>query len=96
MAAVRKDTGRWIVTAVAILVVIFTLFIMGRNIISIFQSYSAVRHLEQERKMYETSIAEDSILLERLSHDEYLERYAREKYHMQREGEEVFLVVGND
>ena len=49
-------------------------------------------NLEEQRDHFRARIVEDSTLLERLNYDEYLEQYAREKFHMQRPNEYIYIV----
>ncbi|MBO5903220.1 MAG: septum formation initiator family protein [Tidjanibacter sp.] len=58
-----------------------------------------VRHIRQrveemtaERDMYRAQIEADSIFLENLKQDDFLERYAREKFYMKEEGEEIYVI----
>lgn len=48
--------------------------------------------LNEEKARYEESIRKDSLLIEQLKNDEFLEQYARERYFMQRPNEQVFIV----
>ena len=57
-----------------------------------FSVHHRIRLLKREKAIYEKRIAEDSILLEKLQYDEYLEQYAREHYHMQRHNEDVYII----
>lgn len=41
---------------------------------------------------YEAKLASDSTFIENMKNKEFLERYAREHFHMQREGEMVYIV----
>ena len=68
----------WIVATAVI--VVFTVFVVGRNALTREQSY------------YSEKIAQDSTLLERLKYDDYLEEYARENYHMQGRNEHVYII----
>ena len=47
--------------------------------------------LKAEREAFEVQIERDSLFLENLKDDAFLEKYAREKFYMHAEGEEVFL-----
>ncbi len=80
----------WIVTTGIILV--FTVFLVGRNLLHTVKIRRQIAVLEREKKQYSERIAQDSALLERLKYDDYLEEYARERYHMQRRGEQVYLL----
>ena len=87
---IRLGERFWITLTPAI--ILFTLFIIGRNLLTVIKSYRRIHLLEHEKALYEKRIAEDSILLEKLQYDEYLEQYAREHYHMQRPNEDVFII----
>ncbi len=79
----------WAITAA---IVLFTLFVIGRTFVKTVGTYIAISRLEDERDEYRRSIAEDSTLLEQLRYDEYLERYAREHFRMQRGNEDVYII----
>lgn len=87
---IRLGERFWITLTTAI--ILFTLFIIGRNLITVIKSYHRINLLKHEKALYEKRIAEDSTLLEKLQYDEYLEQYAREHYHMQRPNEDVFII----
>ncbi len=49
--------------------------------------------MEEEKVYFQGKIKEDSTRLHELNtSDENLEKFAREKYHMKKEGEEIFLM----
>jgi len=74
------------------IVILFTLFIIGRTCMTIIRTYAEIHRLNAEKEYYLQSIAEDSTLIERLKYDEYLEQYARENFHMQRSNERVYIM----
>lgn len=80
----------WIVMTCIILV--FTVFVVGRNLLHAVRIRHQIAGLEREKWEYLRRIAEDSLLLERLRYDDCLEEYAREHYRMQRRGEEVYIL----
>jgi cell division protein FtsB len=66
-----------------------------------FDSNSFINHkrlsktidqLRKDQNYYKEQIKSDSITLEKLSDKVGLEKYAREKYHMKKENEEIFLI----
>ncbi len=73
-------------------IILFTLFFIGRNLITVIKTHHRIRLLEREKEVYERRIAADSTLLEKLQYDEYLEQYAREHFHMQRHNEDVYII----
>ncbi len=80
----------WRITLIAAVVLGFIL--IGRPLISLIRTSLEIRELNKEKAIYEASILRDSLLIENLKNDEFLERYAREKYFMQGKGEQVFIV----
>ena len=74
------------------MIILFTLVVIGRNLITVVKVHHRIRLLKREKAMYEERIAKDSTLLEQLQYNEYLEQYAREHYHMQRRNEDVYIM----
>ncbi len=85
-------SNRWSVLFFAI--VLFMLFVIGRNIIHAIQIGHDSSILRSEAKQYQKRITADSTLIESLKHDSELERYARENYYLQRPNEEIFIIEG--
>lgn len=79
----------WITTGI---VGLFMLVFVGQNLLHVWQLKRDIARLEEEEELYLERIAKDSTLVERLSHDDYLEEYAREQFGMQRADEEVFII----
>ncbi len=72
--------------------VLLGIILIGRPLVSLISTSIDIRKLNKEKAIYEESIRRDSLLIENLKNDEFLERYAREKYFMQAKGEQVFIV----
>ncbi len=87
---VRIGQRFWITVTTVLFV--FTIYIVGRNLVSVIRMHRRIAALEREKELYLQRIAEDSMLIERLRYDEYLEKYAREHYHMQRPDEHVYII----
>lgn len=77
------------VTAV---IFIYTATLTVRNLFTFIKTESRISDLEEQRDYYLDRIREDSTMIERLTFDEYLEQYARERYHMQRPNEYIYIV----
>ena len=81
--------------------VIATLFFLlwmivfdSNNIIKQVEYMSTLNKLEQERQYYLNEIKENQISTNELvTNIDKLERYAREKYLMKKENEDIFLVI---
>ena len=80
----------WIVATAVI--VVFTVFVVGRNALHAVKIKGQINALLREELFYRERIAQDSALVEQLRYDDYLEEYARENYHMQRRGEHVYII----
>ena len=80
----------WIVATAAI--VVFTVFMVGRNALHAVKIKRQINVLTRERAYYSEKIEQDSALMERLRYDDFLEEYARENYHMQRRDEHVYII----
>lgn len=71
---------------------ILGIIVIGRPLFSFVKTSIEISQLNKEKAIYEASIRKDSLLIENLKNDEFLERYAREKYFMQGKNEQVFIV----
>lgn len=87
---VRADRKYWTVATAAI--VVFTVFVVGRNAVHAVKIKHQIGVLHREMALYRQKIEQDSILLEKLRYDDFLEEYARERFRMQRLDEQVFLL----
>ena len=71
---------------------IYTAVVTVRNLVIIVRVNSRIARLEKQYDLYRGRIDQDSTLLEQLKYDEYLEQFAREKFHMQRANENIYIV----
>jgi cell division protein FtsB len=81
----------WITLSVAI--AIFTIIVSVRTIDDIIETKR--RHADVEAKVVElqAKITRDSTFIEDLQHSpEFLEKFAREQFLLQRRGEDVFVI----
>lgn len=84
----KLDKRFWVV--ITCIIVVFTIFIVGRNLLHAIEIRKDIAILEQERAIYRARIEQDSTLLEELKYDDNLEQFARERYRMQRRGESLY------
>lgn len=63
-----------------------------RNLVTFIKTERRIARLEEQHEHYLNRIREDSTMFENLKFDEYLEQYARERYHMQRANEYIYIV----
>jgi len=55
-----------------------------------------IKALENEREYYKNEIEKDKKEIKKLSSDKGVEKYGREKYHMKKENEEIYLIEYED
>lgn len=51
-----------------------------------------IEKLNSEKNYYKSEIYKDSALIKKLEDKKELEKFAREKYHMKKENEEIYLI----
>lgn len=55
-----------------------------------------IKKLEVEKKYYQNEIKKDNKEIKKLSTQEGLEKFGREKYNMKKKGEEIYLIEYED
>lgn len=85
-----KKYLHWLLATLLFLVLIF--FVSDLTLVGLVRTKRSVERLEGEIEFYREQIREDSLFLENLKEDEFLEKYAREKHLMHRKGEQLFLI----
>lgn len=88
----RFEVGRKCWIAATGIIVIVTLFVVGRNLVHAVKIKRQINALNREKAYYQSKIGQDSMLLDRLRYDDYLEEFARENFHMQRRNEHVYII----
>ena len=88
----RFEVGRKFWIAATAIIVVLTLFVVGRNALHAVKIKGQINALLREELFYRERIAQDSALVEQLRYDDYLEEYARENYHMQGRNEHVYII----
>lgn len=73
--------------------VVWMLFFDNNSYVNQSRLSETIDQLEKDKKYYQQEIKKDSIALEELSNPKGLEKFAREKYHMKKENEEIFLII---
>jgi cell division protein FtsB len=51
-----------------------------------------IQKLENEQKYYNSEIEKDKELIKKLENEEGLEKFAREKYNMKKENEDIYII----
>jgi cell division protein FtsB len=75
---------------------VWMLFFDPRDIFTQWQHRHELKELQASKSWYQKEIAKESIEAEQLkTNPAIIEKYAREKYLMKRENEDLFIVPGN-
>ena len=78
---------------VSVAFVVFMIFFDKNDLFSQYQYYQQVSKLKQERDFYQKEITKVNQDLDELSSDpKKLEKFAREKYLMKKDNEDVFVI----
>lgn len=72
---------------------IYVTFFDQHNLIQRWETRSKIKQMEKEYKYYQDEIKNDKMKMMRLQKDnKYLEKFAREHYHMKSKDEEIFII----
>ena len=75
-----------------VLFLVLVLFVSDLTLVGLIRTKSSVRRLHGEIERYKEQAQEDSIFIERLKDDAFLEEYAREKHLMHAKEEQLFII----
>ena len=77
-----------------VIFVAWLVFFDNNNIFSNLRALEKLNQLKRDKQFYIDEIRKDSVMIDKLTNDTLeLERFAREKYKMKKENEDVFLVI---
>ena len=88
----KQSLSKYLWLGATAVIFIYTAGVTVRNLVIIVRVNSRIARLEKQYDLYRGRIDQDSTLLEQLKYDEYLEQFAREKFHMQRANENIYIV----
>ncbi len=84
--------NRYVIALLVVLV--WLLFFDNYSLIQHWRQQREIRDLRRQKEFYLEEIRRDSLAIDRLKNDpDALERYAREKYLMKKEGEDVYIIT---
>lgn len=55
-----------------------------------------IKALEETKEFYEKEIKKDKLFIEKMQDSNEIEKFAREKYYLKKENEEIFIIESND
>lgn len=76
--------------------VIWMVFFDTNSALIHWELRSEINKLEKEKEFLESEIEKDKKALQKLSTKDGLEKFAREKYYMKKENEEIYLIEYED
>ena len=88
----KRSLSKYLGLGLTAVIFIYTAVVIVRNLVVIVRVNSRISNLEEQYDLYRSRVDQDSTLLEQLKYDEYLEQFAREKFHMQRADEHIYIV----
>ena len=88
----KRSLSKYLWLGLTAVIFIYTAVVIVRNLVVIVRVNSRISHLEEQYDLYRSRVDQDSTLLEQLKYDEYLEQFAREKFHMQRADEHIYII----
>ena len=88
----KRRLSKYLWLGLTAVIFIYTAVVIVRNLVVIVRVNSRISNLEEQYDLYRSRVDQDSTLLEQLKYDEYLEQFAREKFHMQRADEHIYIV----
>ena len=84
--------NKYFITTVVFIV--WLVFFDNNNILTNLRTRDKLNILKKEKKFYIDEVKKDSILVQKLLYDTLeLEKYARERYLMKKDNEDVYLVI---
>lgn len=93
---------RWFKLLTNMYVLVLTIFVIWmaffdtNSLLIHLELRKEIKKLEQQKEFLRQEIATDKKALKELSSPEELEKFAREKYFMKKENEEIFLIEHED
>jgi cell division protein FtsB len=91
----NKPLIKFITNIYVIILVIFMIwmFFFDENSILIHYEFNKeINKLKNEKNYYKTEIAKDKSIIDSLKSPKQLEKFAREKYHMKKENEDIYII----
>ena len=88
----KRSLSKYLWLGLTAVIFIYTAVVIVRNLVVIVRVNSRISNLEEQYDLYRSRVDQDSTLLEQLKYDEYLAQFAREKFHMQRADEHIYIV----
>lgn len=99
MTSSKKQIFKIFKNAFILIIAVFTiwmLFFDTNSFLTHVELNNEIDDLESEKEYYKREIEKDKKEIETLSIDQGLEKFAREKYYMKRDNEEIYIIEYED
>lgn len=91
-AGKRKGLHRWMI-GIIILILLFIFFTGNRSLFKLYSLYNQKHTLDKQKESLIKENQEIREEIEKLKNDDkYIEKLAREKYNMKKEGEDIYHI----
>jgi len=87
---VKITTNKYFI--VLFIFIIWMVFFDENSLLNHLEFNKETNKLQSEKEYYKSEIYKDSSLVKKLENKEELEKFAREKYNMKKENEEIYLI----
>jgi cell division protein DivIC len=87
---VKITTNRYFI--VLVIFIVWMVFFDENSLLNHAEFNKEIDKLQSEKEYYKSEIYKDSSRIKKLEDDEELEKFAREKYNMKKENEEIYLI----
>ena len=90
---------RFLGNTYVLVIIFFTVWMIFLDNYSYFDQKvldKEIEELEENKKYYLQEIAKDSASIRQLNNPDQIEKYAREKYYMKREKEDIYIIEFED
>lgn len=91
---VRTLSNKYVVISVVFLA--WMLLLDSNNYFIHKELNDEIEELEKNKKYYKEQISNDLEFIEKMKDSAELEKYAREKYYLKRENEDIFIITDQD
>jgi len=82
-----------------LIVLLFSLWMFFFDTNSFFihnELNNSIKTLENNKKIYKNEIEKDKLFIEKMKDSNEVEKYAREKYYLKKENEDIYIVEPQD
>jgi len=87
---IKIFTNRYVL--ILIIFIVWMFFFDENSWLNHREFNNEIEKLETEQKYYKTEIEKDKELINKLEDEEGLEKFAREKYNMKKENEDIYII----